>query len=45
MARLSGFPTAFNILICAGFEKYQNGQSRFFSQRFYTSPDSFILKK
>jgi hypothetical protein len=30
MARLSGFPTAFNILICAGFEKYQNA-----------SPDSF----
>jgi hypothetical protein len=38
MARLSGFPTAFNILICAGFEKYQNGQSRFFSQDFTHLP-------
>jgi hypothetical protein len=30
MARLSGFPTAFNILICAGFENIK-----------MASPDSF----
>jgi len=32
MARLSGFPAMSNILIHAGFENYQNGQSRFFSE-------------
>jgi len=41
MARLSGFFTAFNISVSPSFK---NNQFRFFSERFYTSADSFISK-
>jgi hypothetical protein len=41
MARLSGFLTAFNISVSPSFK---NNQFRFFSERFYTSADSFISK-